>query len=267
VAILADPVFDKDDERVNGRVHARPSPQHGRAVSLSTTQPAADDREGTYAWRLQLARSRRDVASEDGKSRTDRELHFSRVVYTRREAMAILAVSPPGEGMAALDFDASRSTALDPRLAQFRMVHFATHGLLDSERPELSGLVLSLVDERGNQQNGFLNLQDIYNLNLPADMVVLSACETGLGKDIKGEGLIGLTRGFMYAGASRVVSSLWKVNDEATAELMQRFYRAIEQDGMRPAAALQKAQIELWKEKHWSDPHFWAAFELQGEWK
>jgi len=119
-------------------------------------------------------------------------------------------------------------------LSQYRMVHFATHGLLDSNDPEFSGVVLSLVDEKGSPVDGFLRLRDIYNLNLPADLVVLSACETGLGKDVRGEGLIGLTRGFMYAGAPRVVVSLWSVNDRATAELMKRFYRAMLVDKQRP---------------------------------
>src|SRR5207249_9688356 len=104
----------------------------------------------------------------------------------------------------ARDFEASRATAMSPELAQYRIIHFATHGLLNSEHPALSGLVLSLVDTNGMPQDGFLRLQDIYNLNLPADLVVLSACKTGLGKDIKGEGLVGLTRGFMYAGAASV---------------------------------------------------------------
>src|SRR5260370_37159015 len=105
---------------------------------------------------------------------------FPRVQFSRREGQAILAVTPDGEGMKALDFLASRKTAMGPELAQYRIVHFATHGLLDSEHPELSGLVLSLVDEHGEAQNGFLDLQDIYNLNLPAELVVLSARETGL---------------------------------------------------------------------------------------
>jgi len=96
---------------------------------------------------------------------------------------------------------------------------------------------------------------------------VLSACETGLGKDIRGEGLIGLTRGFMYAGASRVVASLWNVDDVATAELMGRFYKGMEKDGLRPAAALRQAQIQMWKQKDWSAPYYWAAFQVQGEWK
>ena len=125
--------------------------------------------------------------------------------------------------MRALDFRASRATAMNPDLSHYRIIHFATHGLVNSEHPELSGLVLSLVDKDGKPQNGFLQLQDIYNLNLPADLVVLSACETALGKEISGEGLIGLTRGFMYAGASRVVASLWKVSDVATAKLMAEF--------------------------------------------
>jgi CHAT domain-containing protein len=156
---------------------------------------------------------------------------------------------------------------MDPALSQYRIVHFATHGLLNSEHPEFSGLVFSLVNERGKAQDGFLQLQDIYNLNLSADLVVLSSCETALGKEISGEGLVGLTRGFMYAGATRVVASLWNVSDAATARLMADFYRAMEHDGLRPAAALRSAQIQMWKQKRWSSPYFWAAFQIQGEWR
>jgi CHAT domain-containing protein len=155
---------------------------------------------------------------------------------------------------------------MSAELAQYRVVHFATHGLLDSKHPELSGLVLSLVDKNGRPQDGFLDLEDIYNLNLPVDLVVLSGCQTGLGKQISGEGLIGLTRGFMYAGASRVVASLWAVNDRATAELMTQFYRALEQGKMRPAAALRAGQIEMWKKSGWRAPYYWAAFQIQGDW-
>jgi len=131
----------------------------------------------------------------------------------------------------------------------------------------VSHLVFSLVDEQGRPQDGFSRLHDIFNLRLPAELVVLSACQTGLGKEVKGEGLVGLTRGFMYAGAARVVASLWRVNDAATAELMKRFYRRMSQDGMRPAAALRAAQIEMWKKPHWQSPFYWGAFVLQGEWK
>jgi CHAT domain-containing protein len=136
------------------------------------------------------------------------------------------------------------------------------------EHPELSGIVLSLIDERGQPQDGFLRLHDIYNLNLPAELVVLSACETGIGKQIKGEGLIALTRGFMYAGAPRVVASLWKVNDRATAELMAEFYSQMFTHGRTPAAALREAQRKLSQDRRWRrSPYYWAAFVIQGEWK
>jgi CHAT domain-containing protein len=178
-----------------------------------------------------------------------------------------MAVTNPNEAIEALDFEASRETALSHKLGQYRIVHFATHGLLDNEHPELSGLVLSLVGPNGKPQDGFLDLEDVYNLTLPSDLVVLSACETGLGKELNGEGLIGLTRGFMYAGASRVVASLWQVDDAATAELMGAFYKAMLKDHLRPAAALRQAQIQLMKQKRWRDPYYWAAFTLQGEWR
>src|SRR5262249_5378322 len=118
-----------------------------------------------------------------------------------------------------------------------------------------------------NPQEGFLELEDIYNLNLSADLVVLSACETGLGKQISGEGLIGMTRGFMYAGASRVVASLWNVSDVATAQLMGEFYRAMQKDHQTPAAALRAAQLQMLKQKRWRSPYYWAAFQIQGEWE
>ncbi len=156
---------------------------------------------------------------------------------------------------------------MSDQLSQYRYVHFATHGLADSERPELSTIVLSLFDEQGRPQDGFLRAHEVYNLNLPAEMVVLSACETGLGKLTKGEGLVSLTRGFMYAGAARVVVSLWNVNDRATAELMTKFYRRVLVEGERPAVALRAAQIEMWRDKRWEAPYYWAAFTLQGEWR
>ena len=124
-----------------------------------------------------------------------------------------------------------------------------------------------MVDQKGQPQDGYLRLHDIYNLNLPADLVVLSACQTGVGKQIKGEGLIALTRGFMYAGAARVVASLWKVDDRATAELMAEFYKQMFTDGQRPAAALRAAQRKLSQQPRWRSPYYWAGFVLQGEWK
>jgi len=167
----------------------------------------------------------------------------------------------------ALGFSASRSLVTGSTLADYRIVHFATHGLINNQNPNLSGIVLSLVDEQGRPQNGFLRLYDIYNLKLDADLVVLSACQTALGKEIKGEGLVGLTRGFMYAGAPRVVASLWRIDDRATADIMKRFYASMLKDGLRPAAALRAAQISMSQDKRWHSPHYWAAFTLQGEWR
>jgi CHAT domain-containing protein len=247
VAVLADPVFSKDDIRV------QKSARHAGHTGID------DDSQVSALSREHLTRSVADISGGNGES-------LPRLRFTRREAEAVTVITA-GEVSKVLDFKANRAAATSPELAQYRIVHFATHGLLDSEHPELSGLVLSLVDKQGRPENGFLELQDIYNLNLPVDLVVLSACETGLGKEINGEGMIGLTRGFMYAGATRVVASLWKVSDVATAELMERFYRAMEVDRLPAAAALRAAQIQMWKQKHRRSPYFWAAFQIQGEWR
>ena len=152
-------------------------------------------------------------------------------------------------------------------MVRYQIVHFATHSLLNDKLSKLSGIVLTLVDEQGRPQNGFLRLNEIYNLQLDADMVVLSSCQSALGRDIKGEGLIGLTRGFMYAGAPRVVASLWKVSDNATAQLMKRFYGKMLNERLRPSAAFRAAQISLMNEKQWRAPYFWAPFVLHGEWR
>ncbi|HET8676907.1 MAG TPA: CHAT domain-containing protein, partial [Blastocatellia bacterium] len=192
---------------------------------------------------------------------------FERLRFSRQEADQIVRLAPEVKRLAAVDFAANRATATSPEMDQYSIIHFATHGLINNQHPELSGVVLSLVDEQGRPQDGFLRLYDIYNLKLQANLVVLSACQTALGKQIKGEGLVGLTRGFMYAGAPRVVASLWQVDDRATAQLMARFYEAMLGKGLRPAAALRAAQVAMWKEKRWQGPHYWAAFTLQGEWR
>jgi CHAT domain-containing protein len=192
---------------------------------------------------------------------------FTRLPFSRQEANSIFALTPKGTGLKATDFNASRDMAKSPQLGEYRILHFATHGLLNSERPELSGLVFSLLDREGKPQDGFLRLHEIYNLQLNADLVVLSACETGLGKEIKGEGLIGLTRGFMYSGAPRVVASLWNVDDLATAELMKLFYQRMLKDGQPAGAALRAAQLEMSGQKRWASPYYWAGFVLLGDWK
>jgi CHAT domain-containing protein len=262
VAVLADPVFDTGDTRVKHlAVGGRRNGDAARGIDGS--RAAVEESEKSLAF-AHLTRSAADVGWQ-GPRRG--EVYLPRLRFSRQEADAIAAATPPGQALEALDFQASRATAMGTNLANYRVVHFATHALLNSKHPELSGLVLSLVDERGRPRNGFLDLEDIYNLNLPAELVVLSACETGLGKEISGEGLVGLTRGFMYAGASRVMASLWKIDDRATAELMGHFYQAMVGQEMRPAAALRAAQLRMRKDRRWRSPYFWAAFQIQGEWK
>jgi len=193
---------------------------------------------------------------------------MQRLPFTRLEADSIARLVPAASRKIALGFDASRETAVGDEVRRYRIVHFATHAVLNSEHPELSGVVLSLFDRSGRPQDGLLRLHDVYRLRLPAELVVLSACQTALGKEIKGEGLIGLTRGFMHAGAPRVVASLWKVDDRATAELMRRFYEGMLGPGrLPPAAALRAAQIEMSKTAMWRQPYYWAGFLLQGEWR
>jgi CHAT domain-containing protein/Tfp pilus assembly protein PilF len=229
VAVLADPVFDAADPRF---------------AAQSGTRTAAGGGLGSGL---------RSSAS------------FLRLPWSRREAEAIVAVAPRDQSLLALDFRASRATALSPELAGYRIVHFATHGIIDSRTPALSGLMLSRVDEHGAPREGFLGLRDVYNLRLGADLVVLSGCETALGKEVRGEGLVGLTQGFLYAGARQVVASLWRIEDRATAELMSRFYRGLLVEGKAPAAALRQAQLALRDDKRWRSPYYWSGFILQGD--
>jgi CHAT domain-containing protein len=173
---------------------------------------------------------------------------------------------PAGRSLLALDFRASRATVLSPELSGYRILHIATHGILDARTPALSGMMLSRVDERGAPVEGFLGLRDVYNLRLGADLVVLSGCETALGREVRGEGLVGLTQGFLYAGARQVVASLWRIEDRATAELMSRFYRGLLVEGLTPAAALRQAQLAVRDDKRWRSPYYWSGFVLQGDW-
>ena len=189
-------------------------------------------------------------------------LHFS-----RREAEMLAALLAPGEATVLLDFAASRAGLTGSGIERYRMLHFATHAMIDDQRPELTGLALSRFDEQGRPRAAFLRLHEIRRLRLAAELVTLSACETALGKPVDGEGLIGMVRGFLHAGAERVVASLWSVQDRATAELMARFYRAMLADDQRPAAALRQAQITLRGDSRFAAPYFWAPFVLQGEWR
>jgi CHAT domain-containing protein/predicted negative regulator of RcsB-dependent stress response len=239
IAVLADPVFEDNDPRIK------------------RDAPNALDHSSEL---LAVRRALRDAGvTADG-------LQVPRLIASGREADEITALAPR-RSLKAVGFAANRERVFSPELASYRIVHIATHGIINNERPELSGIVLSLFDQQGKSQNGFLRLRDIYNLKLPADLVVLSACSTALGKDVKGEGLIGLTRGFMHAGAAGVVASLWKVDDEATAELMKHFYTALFKKGLPPAAALRDAQLELAKYPRWQSPYYWAGFVIQGQYE
>ena len=185
--------------------------------------------------------------------------------YAKRELSNLLDVTEGGETFVASGFDATRERLFGTDLSQYAILHFATHGMLDTKRPESSGLVLSTVGRDGRALNGFVGLRDIYSIRAPVDLVVLSACQTALGKDVRGEGLLSLTRGFMYAGASGVVASLWKAEDKSTAELMKQFYANMLEKGMPPGAALRDAQNSIRQNPRWRSPYYWAAFTLQGE--
>lgn len=207
--------------------------------------------------------ARQAVASRDADGDT-----WQRLPGTAREAEAISALLPPGSVKRRdLGFQASRQALLAGDLRAFRILHIATHGKADGLRPERSRLVLSLLDPRGRPVAGNLVLQDIYNLQLAADLVVLSACQSGLGPLVRGEGLVGLTRGFQYAGARRVLASLWNVDDSSTATLMGAFYRGLLVEGLSPAAALRRAQRTLLADPATRAPYHWAAFTLHGDWR
>ncbi len=193
---------------------------------------------------------------------------LDRLDQSGREAEEIRALVPRGTPhLEALGFEARRELVVGGELNGYAILHFATHGLLHTEHPERSGLVLSMFDQDGQPIDGTFRVREIYDLELSADLVVLSACRTALGRRFRGEGVLGLPRAFMYAGVPRVVVSLWDVGDEATADLMQRFYRGVLQEGLSPAAALREAQLSLLAERRWQAPFYWAAFVLQGDWR
>jgi CHAT domain-containing protein len=230
--VFADPIFETDDPRAAAAITVAPA---------GTTETA-----GTRAL-ASLGRS------------------LPRLPFSRAEARAIEALRPR-DVTTFLDGRATRDRVL-AGIADYRFVHFATHGIVHAEVPALSSIALSFVDDRGRLVDPLLTLSDVYEMTLRADVVVLSACTTAGGKGIPGEGVIGLARAFMYAGAPRVVASLWQVNDLATAELMKRFYRGMLIEGRTPAAALHAAQRQLAATPQWSSPYYWAPFVLQGDWR
>jgi CHAT domain-containing protein/tetratricopeptide (TPR) repeat protein len=246
VLVVADPVFSANDPRLKGNTAVQGT---GEARGLG----------------LGLESAVSDVA---GESAPAGGLRLARLVGTRTEADEIARITKAGGGQAEVwtDLNASEDNVRARELTNYRVVHVATHGLLNTERPQFTGVVLSLV---GNKTaDGFLRTDEIFNLRLGAPLVMLSACETGLGKEKRGEGVIGLTRAFMYAGAPTVGVSLWSVADKSTAELMTDFYkRLLAPDSRPPASAMRDAQVAMIAGKKYSAPFYWAPFVIVGEWK
>ncbi len=241
LAVLADAVFSSEDERVTGKPPAL-APEIDLTSSLLKQAARSLNRAG-----------------------------WERLPGTRKEADEILEnvlkLVPASETLQAFDFDANYNWVTDKQLKQYRFIHLATHGFANPDNPELSGILLSAVDKQNKPLDRVnLLLGDIFNLDWGADLVVLSACETGLGKGVPGEGLIGLTRGLMYAGAENAVISLWQVDDKATSKLIPQMYKAILEKKASPTTALRQAQLQMWQQKEWQNPYYWAAFTSQGEW-
>jgi CHAT domain-containing protein len=176
-----------------------------------------------------------------------------------------------------LDFDANTLNATQQDIGLYKYIHFATHGYFPPSAPERSGIVLSLYDKNKAAVNGYLGLAEVYNLRLQSDVITLSACDTGRGEVVKGEGLVGIARGFMYAGAPRVVSTLWAIDDESPTWFMREFYDGLLNKGLPAAAALKRTQLRMLgidheavgpkPKKEWKNPYYWAGYVLTGEWR
>lgn len=260
IAVLADPVFDLDDDRIAALKTTGQPP--GRRLAKATTGPGSSPSAQPAASNSNtdgFGNALRDVGLDPNR--------LGRLRRSRDEALSISNIVPSRQSLTLLGFDANRDKVTSGALSGFRYVHLATHGIVDLEHPELSGIVFSRFNKEGQPQYGYLRFYEIPDLTLAADLVVLSACQTGVGKDVRGEGLLALTRGFMAAGAASVVASLWKVDDNATAELMKRFYQEMFINHKKPSAALRDAQLSLAKTTRWKSPYFWAGFVLQGEWR
>jgi CHAT domain-containing protein len=227
LAVFADPVFERSDAR----------------LTRSETVAAVPPHELT----------------------TRSSFDLRRLPYSGREARDIASLVPESRRLVSEGFRATRDEVMNADLKDYRYVHFATHGLVDARYPALSALALSQFDRAGNALAGYLRLDDIYALDLNADLVVLSACDTALGRDIRGEGLVGLTQAFLYAGTKGLVLSLWQVSDAATAVLMTRFYEHLIKGNAAPAEALRVAQLSMAAERRWSSPYYWGAFVLVGD--
>lgn len=249
--IIADPVFNSNDARAR----------------KTTGAPAVDAEVRGLGIQGALA----DVAGSSAPTTPNAQMEglpLARLNGTRTEAEQIskLAKASGGQADVWLDLDANEDNLGARDVSKYRIIHVATHGLLNAERPQFTGVVLSLVGNKSH--DGFVRTDEVFNLRLGSPLVMLSACETGLGKEKRGEGVMGLTRAFMYAGAPTVGVSLWSVADKSTADLMTDFYKRLLSTGQgtTPSGALRGAQLAMISGKKYSAPFFWAPFVLVGDW-
>ena len=246
VAVWADPVFESDDPRIPSSF-AKPV-VHIENISTTSATSEPEQNQNT----VPLIQSRQSP---------------TRLLSTRDEGQSIMRFAPAGLSLLLTGFGATRESVLSGDLGNYRILHFATHSLVNNRYPALTGLWLSTINAEGQPQNGFLQLHDVYGLRLNADLVVLSGCQTGLGEELSGEGLIGLTQGFLYAGSKSVVVSLWSVQDKTTEALMASFYEAMLKDGKAPSVALRQAKLKIYQQRQWRSPYYWSAFVIQGEFR
>ncbi len=253
ILIIADPVFNSVDTRA-------------RAVASS---PSATDTRG-----LGIQSALTDVSGQDAAAAAQtgkmQGLPLARLAGTRAEAEQIVKLAKASGTQADvwLDLDASEGNVEARDVSKYRILHIATHGLLNAERPQFTGLVLTLVGNK--DEDGFLRTDEVFNLRLGSPLVMLSACETGLGREKRGEGVMGLTRAFIYAGAPTVGVSLWSVADKSTAEFMGDFYKRLlsaPSGSKSPSSAMREAQLSMIAGKKYSAPFYWAPFVLVGDWK
>jgi len=246
ILLVADPIFSATDPR------------------LQSVSAGAGNSESTRGLGLDSAVT--DVTGPPAPPGAP--LKLSRLAGTRTEAEQISRLSKTSAAPTDmwLDLSANENDVKTREIQSYRVLHVATHGILDAQRPQFSGLVLSLVGNK-NDDDGFLRTSEIFNLKLGAPLVMLSACESGLGKVKRGEGVIGLTRAFMYAGAPTVGVTLWSVADKPTAELMTDFYQQLLGPNPSPSSAMRQAQLAMISGKKYSAPFYWAPFVMVGEWK
>lgn len=234
--VFSDPVFSDLDSRLSG-------------------ETSRDDRSDTAPAPANSLRFAESMGS------------LPRLLASKTEGDAIATILGTSNSKVFTGFAANRDQALSPDISNYRIIHFATHSIVNHQHPELSGIVLSRFKPGGEQLNQFVRLQDIYAMNLSADLVVLSACDTGIGKDVRGEGLMSFTNGFIQAGAGSTVSTFWKIDDEATLQLMKDFYSGLASENLPPSQALRNAQLKMSRSQIYRSPFYWAAFNFQGDFR